>query len=166
MSHEPPPLTRTARSKFGNKSQNDRWHPWHGKGGRTDIRLTTVGTRASLGTRWQISLVGTSVPLESGFFLSLVKGRRATWHFSCPNATSKKHIYYYEPPAAVSNQAKAMKSQALHAVCDHVISNWLVTLGSERVKNGRDLKWFATRKGKLVFRVTALRRCDNDEHTN
>ena len=29
MSNEPPPLKRTARSKFENKSQNDRWHPWH-----------------------------------------------------------------------------------------------------------------------------------------
>ena len=35
MSHNPPPLTQTTSSKFENESQNDRWHPWHGKGGRT-----------------------------------------------------------------------------------------------------------------------------------
>ena len=48
MSHERPPLTWTASSKFEYESQSDRWHPWHGKVGRTSkpghqLQTTLVG---------------------------------------------------------------------------------------------------------------------------
>ena len=39
-----------------------------------------------------VGVNGVSVPLESGFSLSLVEGR-VTWHFSLPNKTTSSYLH-------------------------------------------------------------------------